>query len=585
MDERQRQIERLERQQAAIVSLARRAADVVPGAPASDGAWDEELARAIEPALREICRVAAETLSLERTSVWLLRGEGRELWCACLYEAGPDRCSSGIVLKAADYPGYFAALETGRAIDAHDARTDERTAEFTDGYLVPLGITSMLDAAVRDSGRVTGVVCNEHVGVARTWTTDELAFAGAVADQVTLAFAAAERQRLQSERERLKDEMLAMQKLESLGILAGGVAHDFNNLLTIVRANLSFACGAIGDTHAAAALKDADAAVDRAAELTKQLLAYSGRGALVNEAVDLSGEIAELARLVRASIPKRVALDLDLDGEQAIVRGDRAQLQQLAMNLMLNAAEACGENNGVVRVATRREVLAEEQCSRLIFGQAMTPGPHVMLEVVDDGQGISSEHLGKIFDPFFTTKGTGRGLGLSSVMGTVRGHHAGLLLDSQPGCGARFRIFFPASDERPKKEQSRQPASDTSADAGLVLIIDDEVDIGRVARRVLERRGYRAVAAGSAEEGLGLFREHAPAIALVLLDVTMPTMSGPEVLRAIRELASDVPVSLMTGYDAAQVVKDLVSQRHTGFLQKPFTADQLLAHVGQAVRR
>ncbi|HEU5056694.1 MAG TPA: GAF domain-containing protein, partial [Kofleriaceae bacterium] len=219
------QIGRMARQQEALVRLARR------GLAEGD---------AVQQAIREVTREAARAIEVERASVWLLSADRQELRLVTLYETSPDRDSRGVVLLASEYPRYFDALESGRAIDAQDACSDPRTSEFRDGYLEPLGITSMLDAAIRDGGRVTGVVCHEHVGAQRIWTSDEIAFAGAIADQVALILSTAERLRLEQDRERMRLELIHTQRLESIGTLAAGVAHEISNPLAYIATNLEY---------------------------------------------------------------------------------------------------------------------------------------------------------------------------------------------------------------------------------------------------------------------------------------------------------------------------------------------------------
>ena len=234
---------RLQKQQAAIVRLARRQAQGTN----------------LTETLSAVVIEAAETLNVERVGVWILSEDRQELRCLRSYLLSNQTLGGGQRLHAVDYPVYFAALETGRGIDAHDAREDPRTREFRDGYLVPLGITSMLDAAIRDEGRVIGIVCHEHVGEPRRWTPDELAFAGASADQVAMALAAAERHRNAAEREEMQKHLLHAQKLESLGVLAGGIAHDFNNLLVGILTNAQYAREQLAPEHPArAAIDDVD---------------------------------------------------------------------------------------------------------------------------------------------------------------------------------------------------------------------------------------------------------------------------------------------------------------------------------------
>jgi signal transduction histidine kinase/CheY-like chemotaxis protein len=559
------QVNRLRRQQGAIVALARR---------------QQSLAGDLEAALREVTWVAAVTLRVRRSSVWVLTDDRRRLECLALYELDKDQHSSGEVLQASDYPRYFAALETGLAIDAHDAREDPRTSEFRDGYLDPLGITSMMDAAIRDEGRVIGVVCQEHVGPPREWSPDEVGFAGAVADQAALALAASTRHRLEAERDHIQSQLLHVQKLESLGVLAGGVAHDFNNLLTIIRTNVGVAKCAVEDDHPAFKPLDAAiAAADRAAGLTRQLLAYSGSGPVVVEPVDLGAQVQQIVDLVAVSVAGDVTIEVFRPkAELPTIHADASQIQQLAMNLVLNAAEAVGDGPGYVRVSVGKTVLDDDDRRGLLFAEGLRSGRAVILEVSDDGPGIDRELVLQIFDPFFTTKGAGRGLGLASVAGIVRGHGAGLAVRSAPGEGTTFEVMFPAAEPSARIASRPPPPA-----GGMVLVIDDEPAIASVAQQILADAGYAVAAANAVRDGIALFARYSTQVCAVLVDLRMPEMTGIEVLGELRRLRPDVPAVLMSAWEGEPANEKYADQGLAGFLQKPFTAEELLSRVASAV--
>jgi signal transduction histidine kinase/CheY-like chemotaxis protein len=559
-------VSRLRRQQGAIVALARR---------------QSTLGSDLDAALREITWVASVTLRAGRTSVWVLTDGRQRLECLALYELDKDQHSSGVILQAADYPRYFAALETGLAIDAHDARNDPRTSEFRAGYLEPLGITSMMDAAIRDEGRVIGVVCHEHIGPAREWTPDEVGFAGAVADQAALALAAATRHRLEAERDRMQDQLLHVQKLESLGVLAGGLAHDFDNLLTVMRCNVAIAAGAMDAGHPAKKpLEAAMAAAERAAGLTRRLLTYSGNARVVVEPVDLGTQVTEIVDLVEASMAKSVVLEVAPIAALPAVRGDTSQIQQLIMNLVLNAAEAVGDGPGGVRVSVCETTLGEDEREELLFAEGLAPGRLVMLEVADDGPGIVPADLRRIFEPFYTTKGSGRGLGLASVAGIVRGHRAALGVEPGPG-GTAFRVYFAAADV---SELARRTSSPAPRPRGMVLVIDDEPAIATVAQQILADAGYAVAAASAVRDGIALFARYSGQVCAVLVDLSMPEMSGIEVVSELRRLRPDVPAVLMSGVDGPSATQKYVEQGIASFLQKPFTPEELLGRIAHVAR-
>jgi PAS domain S-box-containing protein len=378
-----------------------------------------------------------------------------------------------------------------------------------------------------------------------------------------------ERRRAEEEREEILKKVLDTQKLESVGILAGGIAHDFNNLLTSVIGNLDFALDRLpADSAAQDFIGRARVASNRASDLTQQLLAYAGRASFEREPIDLSEHIREITHLLNTSIPKKVALELDLAEELPAVDADAAQIQQLVMNLVINGAEACGEAPGAVRVRTSVRELAE---------------PHVVIEVRDSGCGMNEETRRRIFDPFFTTKFTGRGLGLAAALGIVRGHGGTLGVQSAQGEGSTFEVVLPASTHLPVKRPTA--AKEDLSGTGTILIADDEPAVLRVASRTLEERGYRVLLAEDGRRAVELFRSRPDDIALVLLDLTMPEMNGAEAFRAIRELREDVLAVLSSGWNEEEATSQFVGTGLAGFLQKPYTPEQLAAKVKEALAR
>jgi signal transduction histidine kinase len=378
---------------------------------------------------------------------------------------------------------------------------------------------------------------------------------------------------IRRERRRLDERLRESQKLESLGLLAGGVAHDFNNLLTGILANASLVLDSTpaGDPNRDA-LGEVVLAAQRAADLTRQLLAYSGKGCFIMEPLNLSELVRETSSLMRASLPKKVELALDLADDLPAVEADASQIQQLIMNLIINGGEAIGENVGVVRVITRSEEIAEG------FDE-VGAGTHVRLEVQDTGCGIPEELKGKIFDPFFTTKFTGRGLGLAAAIGIVRGHKGTIRVDSAPGHGSSFRVLLPGS-QRATLPRAQTPAGRTVIEgAGTILIIDDEQIVRRSAELALSRSGYNVLLAENGAEGVELFRRVSGGVALVLLDMTMPDMDGEKTLEQLEQIRPGVPVLLSSGYDQTEVDRRFRGRAVCGFIQKPYSARQLVERV------
>ncbi|MBP1628689.1 MAG: sensor histidine kinase response regulator, partial [Holophagaceae bacterium] len=378
---------------------------------------------------------------------------------------------------------------------------------------------------------------------------------------------------------RAEEAMRQAQKLESLGVLAGGIAHDFNNLLTAILGNLNLAQLQISpESPALPFIENVEKTILRAAELTKQMLAYSGRGRFIVKPHDLNEVVREMAHLLQVSIPKKVSLHINPGMPLPPIEADGAQLQQIVMNLVTNAADAIGDQEGRIRITTEAKILDEAYIRSHLPAQDLASGAYVMLEVSDTGCGMSKDVLSRIFEPFFTTKASGRGLGLSALQGIIRGHHAGFRVYSEIGRGSVFRVFFPALELPSAQAEPVQPHP-TSSLTGLILLVDDETSILETTSTMLEAIGFDVIQAGDGLAGLEQFKEHADRIRLVLLDLTMPRMDGREALQAIRRLDADVPVILSSGYTEQESSKEFSGQRRLSFLQKPYTFKELRTAV------
>lgn len=381
----------------------------------------------------------------------------------------------------------------------------------------------------------------------------------------------------------LQQQLLHTQKLESIGVLAGGVAHDFNNLLVGILANSSLVAGTLPESDPRReTIAQVVKAAERAAALTRQLLAYAGRGRVVTESINVSALIRETNALVHANIPPNVQIYLDLKDDSPPVNGDIGQLQQVLMNLIINAAEAIGAKPGRVLVTSSVRDIDSEFIRTAWTESSLTPGRYTVIEVHDNGSGMDESTLQKIFDPFFTTKFTGRGLGLAAVLGIVRGHRGALKVYSVPGEGTTFKIFFPAASGPARA--ARAPADMAElAGSGTVLVIDDEEVVRKAARLSLTRFGYQVLSAVSAGDGLELFRNSAEEIGLVLLDMTLPDMTGEEVLRRLRAMQPLVRVLLSSGFSEAEALERFRDKGLGGFLQKPYTSRALAAKVKELI--
>ncbi len=385
-----------------------------------------------------------------------------------------------------------------------------------------------------------------------------------------------------SERKRMEERSRHSQKLESLGVLAGGVAHDFNNLLTAILGSATLALEELPPAAGAAELlQNIVAASERAAQLTRQMLAYSGRGRFIVEPLDVSAQVHEITALLQATATRNVELVLRLDGSGALIEGDAGQINQLIMNLVINGAEAVGEGGGQVIVSTSVQQLDAEFVHNNMSGDDISPGHYLLLEVHDTGKGMDQATIARIFDPFFTTKFTGRGLGLAAVLGIVRGHKGAIKVYSHPGRGSTFKVFFPLAAEQSALIPAPVDSEDLDGNA-TVLVVDDEDVVLNMAKSTLERYGYDVLMAANGREAVEVFRQDPNRIALVLLDMTMPVLSGEETLKELKQLRPDVIVIASSGYNEVEALRRF-GQGIKGFLQKPYRAAQLAEKVKRSL--
>jgi PAS domain S-box-containing protein len=384
-----------------------------------------------------------------------------------------------------------------------------------------------------------------------------------------------DRKRAEEETRRLEAQVQSAQRLQSLGILAGGLAHDFNNLLTIILGNARMALLDLpAGSPAVENLAEIETATSRAAELTSQMLAYSGKGQFVVEAVNLSRVAEEIARLLQPAIPRKTLIQFNLLGAPPAIDADPAQVRQIVMNLLTNASEAIGDAGGVIKVSTGVVDADRTYLSGTYFDDHLPAGRYVYLEVSDTGCGMSAETQAKIFDPFFTTKFTGRGLGLAAVIGIVRAHRGALKVSSQPGLGSTFRLLFPGTDKSEEAPPRSSPVVRLRQRA-TILVVDDESGMRNLARAILENSGYTVLTASDGGDAIRVFQQHAAEVAAILLDLTMPVMSGEEAARELRLVRAEVPIILSSGYGEHEVAGRFAGQGLAGFLKKPYQPAEL----------
>ena len=378
-----------------------------------------------------------------------------------------------------------------------------------------------------------------------------------------------------TERLRSEEALRQTQRLESLAVLAGGIAHDFNTLLAAMTGHLHVVREALPEGELAEHLTQVEHAVARAATLTRQLLAYGGHGTVAREPVDLSALVRDMVELLRVSLPPGVQIHCELDPQVSPVESDRAQLQQVVMNLVANAGEAMVAGGGSLTVRVHDCSVSEAELQRDFVGQPLRAGPVVCLEVIDTGRGMSPELQARIFEPFFSTKASGRGLGLSALRGIVRAHQGGVLLRSAPGQGTTFRIALPASAALPAS--SAPAALGKPRGQGTVLIVDDEASVRRSLGLLVRSLGFSVLEAESGVRALAIYGERPAEIVWVLMDVTMPEMDGHAALLALRKINPSVVVLMSSGWAEEELVARFADHPPAGFLSKPFAIPELVA--------
>jgi PAS domain S-box-containing protein len=379
------------------------------------------------------------------------------------------------------------------------------------------------------------------------------------------------------------------QKLESLGVLAGGIAHDFNNLLTTILGNGNLAAMVLPPGNPAAGfLEQIEKASVRAADLTRQLLAYAGKGQIQILRLNLDILIQEMVELLSVSISKKAAIRLESTPGLPDILADPAQMQQVVMNLVTNASEALDpERGGTITLRTGDAVLDGVYLASLMPAVPIPPGRYATLEVSDDGCGMDRDVVEHIFDPFFTTKFTGRGLGLSALMGILRSHGGSIKVYSERGRGTCMKLFLPVVDEEgtPQVLAPEAPAQAQGSLAGTLLVVDDEAPARAVASALAGALGLTVLEAADGVEALELHRLRGPEISLVLLDLTMPRMDGRETLQRLRASDPRLPVVLTSGYNESFALTDLPPDQLAGFLPKPYSRAQFEAAIRKAATR
>lgn len=381
----------------------------------------------------------------------------------------------------------------------------------------------------------------------------------------------------EEERQKLEQQFLQTQKLESLGVLAGGIAHDFNNILTIILGHCYISREDIDSGMSPSAhFRQIEVAANRAAELCRQMLAYAGKSEQIKIRLNLWLVVDEIVNMLLSAIKKNVTIDLQLDKGVPEIVGDSSQIQQIIMNLVTNAAEAIGDGCGTVTVKLNKTTVDAAGLETDFNGESILPGQYACIEVTDTGCGMSEESLRRIFEPFYTTKFTGRGLGMSAVLGIIRSHGGAIQLSSILNVGTTTKVYFPL----PSKtiftgEISEALPALKKKMHGTVLLVDDEEALRGIGSSMLTAIGFTVATASGGADALEIYRRAERTIDMVLLDVVMPGMSGVDVYYELRKTSATVPIIMVSGCNIDCITSDIVADQYAAYIQKPYKPEML----------
>jgi nitrogen-specific signal transduction histidine kinase len=386
-------------------------------------------------------------------------------------------------------------------------------------------------------------------------------------------------------RKTLEDQLRQAQKIEAIGKLAGGVAHDFNNILTAIigHADLMLKEPGRGSERTLSGVQAIKKAAERAAGLTQQLLAFSRKQVLQPVVLDLNAMISESMKMLRPVITEHIQLALVLDSALGSMKADPGQIEQVIVNLVVNARDAMPQG-GKLTIETARVNLDDEYARQ---HPSVRPGHYVMLAVSDTGSGMNADAQAHIFEPFFTTKGRGKGtgLGLSTVYGIVKQSGGSIWVSSEGGEGTTFKIYFPCVDEAAKEVATRPQFAESPGGSETILVVEDEEMVRRLVCQILESKGYRVLEAANGEEGLLVCKRQPFPIQIMVTDVVMPEMNGRDLANRVAAIRPAMKVLFMSGYSEDAVVRDGVLDPGLNFIQKPFAPEALAWKVREVLGR
>lgn len=433
------------------------------------------------------------------------------------------------------------------------------------------------DVSVLDEIHVFDDLVHLLIGVSLLMITSERTFLDLVSKDRRI-------EEYAEERKRLETQFSQAQKLESLGVLAGGIAHDFNNMLTSILGYASLAMKKLPmESEIRKDLYMVMSGARQAVDLTSQMLLYAGKGALEFEAIEISKVVDNMSSLIHSIVPRKIQLVQKLARDLPALRGDHVQLGQVVMNLVANAVDAIEDNTGLIEVSTGLREVDENLVRSCFFAEDKEPGAYLYLRVKDTGIGMNQEQVERIFDPFYSEKQTSRGLGLASLSGIVRQHNGFIRVHSRPGEGSDFTVFFPLVSIEETLEQKPAIVHASGSRRGSVLLADDDVRIRTLMASILESDHFDLTSAEDGKEALRIFEQDPQKFDLLVLDCTMPKMSGGDVYKKVRASGSRLPVVLVSGYHQEQVAQNISADANAYFMKKPFNVDDFLNQVREAL--
>ncbi|MCF8090529.1 MAG: response regulator [Desulfotignum sp.] len=529
----------------------------------------------INAALARLVETAGKTIHVSRASIWRYGENNRFLECVAFFGVDADRVTIGMRMDTGKFPDYFSALNQENRIFAEDAVTDARTHEMAETYLVPLGITSILNAGILVQGELIGTFSLEHIGEKRKWHSDEEAFAGTLAGIAANVI-------IDDERRRLAAQLTQAQKMESVGRLAGGVAHDFNNMLGVILGHTELALLRTDDKHKLCSdLNEIQKAAKRSADITKQLLAFARKQTISPRKLDLNDTVESMLNMLRRLIGENIDLAWNPAPHLWPVKMDPSQIDQILANLCVNARDAIA-GVGKLTIETGRKSFDEEYCSE---HPGFIPGDFVLLGVSDNGCGMAKEILDNLFEPFFTTKdvGKGTGLGLATIYGIVKQNNGFINVYSEPGQGSTFKIYLPrlVAEQDTDKAVPEKKAADGGTET--ILLVEDEPLILDMTTTMLEMLGYTVLAAASPDEAKRLAKDHPGKVHLLMSDVVLPEMNGRDLAGQIGPLYPGIQLLFMSGYTANVIAHQGVLDDGVAFIQKPFSMADMAKKVREVL--